>query len=354
MKRLLPLLAAVLGAAVLASGCSSTTRPVAASVNGTEITRQDLDDDLDALAQNEDFVKYYEDQGVELVPASGGFAAPSSSAWLSSLVSQAVVDDEVDRRGLEVTNADRTEAEQAIAQSETFGGTKIFGKFPKWFREELAQRQARTAALAASLAEETQATETELRSIYEQNREAFCPSGRLVAHILVATPEEATAVETELAAGADFAELARTRSTDTGSGPVGGLLTCIDSQEWAQYDQTFREGAAALEIGEISQPVQTQFGYHVITVKDFTFENARPFLEAAVQQNQNPVSTFVNRKLAKAKLRVDPRYGKVVRDAQGTRIEPPTAPEPRTRPSPETTSSTTPLQGGTGGSTSSP
>lgn len=360
MKRLLSLVAVALGAALLASGCSSTTGPVAASVNGTELSRADLEADLEALAGNKDFVKYLNDeQGFELVPSTDGMAAAATASWLSSLVTQVIVDDEFERRNLKITDAQRADAEQAIAQSQTFGGPEVFGKFPKAFRDELVEGQARTAALATALAEQSQTTEAELLQLYDANKDAFCPSGKLVSHILVDTPEAAAAVEDELAGGADFAELARTRSGDPDSAPVGGVLTCVDSQVWPQYPESVRSAVVPLSVGEVSAPVQTEAGYHVIKVTDFTFESARPFLEATVQQQQqNLLPDFVARKLAKAKLTVDPRYGRVVSDDQGTRIEPPATPEPRTRPTSATTTTTVPLQGGSpegsGGSTGSP
>ncbi len=84
-------------------------------------------------------------------------------------------------------------------------------------------------------------------------------------HILLATEEEARAVITELAGGADFAELAKERSTGP-SGPEGGYLGYFGK---GQMVPEFEAAAFAMKAGEFSsEPVQTQFGFHVILVED--------------------------------------------------------------------------------------
>ena len=84
------------------------------------------------------------------------------------------------------------------------------------------------------------------------------------AHILVATEDEAKAIITSLKEGADFAELAKSKSTGP-SGPNGGSLGKFGR---GQMVPAFENAAFALEDGKITtQPVQTQFGWHVIKVE---------------------------------------------------------------------------------------
>ncbi len=85
----------------------------------------------------------------------------------------------------------------------------------------------------------------------------------LARHILVDTEAEAKSVEELLKQGIDFAELARKYSKDTGSGQNGGELG------WAppsNYVPEFAAAVSTLPIGQISDPVKTQFGYHIIQV----------------------------------------------------------------------------------------
>lgn len=85
----------------------------------------------------------------------------------------------------------------------------------------------------------------------------------LARHILVETEAEAQAIYEELKNGADFAELAKKRSKDTGSGANGGDLGWFGHGAMVPE---FEDVVFSLDIGEISQPVKSQFGYHIIQV----------------------------------------------------------------------------------------
>ncbi|MGE5374497.1 MAG: peptidylprolyl isomerase [Bacteroidota bacterium] len=85
----------------------------------------------------------------------------------------------------------------------------------------------------------------------------------LARHILVDTEEEAKKVEDLLKSGQDFGALAKQYSKDTGSGQNGGELGWAPA---SSYVPEFAEAVKTLKLGEISQPVKTQFGYHIIQV----------------------------------------------------------------------------------------
>lgn len=84
------------------------------------------------------------------------------------------------------------------------------------------------------------------------------------SHILVETREDADGIKSELDEGADFAELAKQKSTGP-SGPNGGALGWFGLGAMVPE---FETAVVALEPGQISQPVQTQFGWHVILLND--------------------------------------------------------------------------------------
>ena len=113
---------------------------------------------------------------------------------------------------------------------------------------------------------ETEIDQARLRSAYERMTSSWQEEEEVRAsHILVATEAEAAAIIDALAAGAEFADLARERSTGP-SGPAGGDLGYI---RYAQMVPSFAAAAFALDPGEVSPaPVQTRFGWHVITVVD--------------------------------------------------------------------------------------
>ncbi len=84
------------------------------------------------------------------------------------------------------------------------------------------------------------------------------------SHILVESEDEAKAIKAQLDDGADFAELAKEKSTGP-SGPNGGALGWFGK---GQMVPEFENAVVALEKGSVSDPVQTQFGWHLVTLND--------------------------------------------------------------------------------------
>lgn len=96
-------------------------------------------------------------------------------------------------------------------------------------------------------------------------------------HILTRSEEEAKAVKEALDGGANFEKLAREKSDDTASGKRGGDLGYFGEGEMVPE---FTKAAFALEKGEISEPVKTEFGWHIIKVEDKRDAVMPPFEEA--------------------------------------------------------------------------
>lgn len=109
------------------------------------------------------------------------------------------------------------------------------------------------------------ATEAEIEAVYnDQYANGSGAQEFNASHILVETEEEANAIVEELAGGADFPALAAEKSTGP-SGPNGGSLGWFGK---GMMVPAFEEAVIALEKGEVSAPVQTQFGWHVIILND--------------------------------------------------------------------------------------
>ncbi len=145
----------------------------------------------------------------------------------------------------------------------------------------------------SDLAEDVTAGEEELRQAYQTNRDRFrVPEQRRVSHILIAVKEDATKEAADSALekarslaeqareGADFAQLAEENSDDPGSASKGGDLGVIAKGAMVP---PFEEAAYALENGEVSDPVKTRFGYHVIKVTQITPESVKTFDEVRAQ-----------------------------------------------------------------------
>jgi foldase protein PrsA len=120
------------------------------------------------------------------------------------------------------------------------------------------------SAVNAEVAPSSTPTEDELASYFEKNIAAYDVAEQVHGmHILVADLATAQQVEKELIGGADFAGLAAKYSADTGSKAKGGDLGWF---ERGKMVTEFEDAAFAMQPGETSEPVQTQYGYHIIRV----------------------------------------------------------------------------------------
>lgn len=109
-------------------------------------------------------------------------------------------------------------------------------------------------------------TDEALQAAYDARFKDAAPQTEYNAsHILVDTQEEADKLKADIAGGANFADLARAHSTDTGSGSEGGALGWFGL---GMMVKPFEDAVVAARVGEVAGPVQTDFGWHLILVKE--------------------------------------------------------------------------------------
>jgi len=143
----------------------------------------------------------------------------------------------------------------------------------------------------------------ELQAEYDAQFGALQPVTEYNAsHILVATEGEAQALVEELEGGADFAELAVEHSTGP-SGPNGGQLGWFTA---GMMVPSFEEAVFALEVGEVSPPVETRFGWHVVILND-SRDQAAPAMEEVREQleeglRQARVDAYIESLTAEAEI----------------------------------------------------
>lgn len=119
--------------------------------------------------------------------------------------------------------------------------------------------------------EQVEATEEDLKKYYEDNKEMLSPSTNYTAsHILVEDENKANDIYEEIQNGLDFAEAAKKYSLDP-SGSNGGSLGKFPKGVMVKE---FQDGLEKLQPGQISKPVKSQFGYHIIKLDDV--ENISP------------------------------------------------------------------------------
>lgn len=132
-------------------------------------------------------------------------------------------------------------------------------------------------------------TDEALQAAYAERFENAEPRTEYnAAHILVATEEEATKLKAEIDAGADFAEVARANSTD-GAAANGGSLGWFSE---GMMVAPFQEAVMAMEVGTVSAPVQTQFGWHLIQLKE-TRQAAAPTLDEVREELASEIEQSV-------------------------------------------------------------
>jgi peptidyl-prolyl cis-trans isomerase C len=109
-------------------------------------------------------------------------------------------------------------------------------------------------------------SDQEAKDYYDKHKEEFAPTTQIKAsHILVKTEGEAKKVLERLKKGEKFADIAKAVSIDKGSAVNGGELGYFSK---GQMVPEFEKAASSMNIGDISIPVMTQFGYHIIKVTD--------------------------------------------------------------------------------------
>lgn len=130
------------------------------------------------------------------------------------------------------------------------------------------------------------ATEEDAKKFYEENKEKFVrPMTVTASHILVDTEEKADEIYAAIEGGKDFAEAA-TEFSSCPSKERGGDLGPFGK---GQMVPEFEEAALAMEVGKVSSPVKTQFGFHIIKLTDKTEEGTSPYEEVKAQIEQQLV-----------------------------------------------------------------
>ena len=124
-----------------------------------------------------------------------------------------------------------------------------------------------------------------VKAAYDEYVKAFQPQDQVhAAHILVKTEDEAKDIEKQLQGGAKFEDLAKSKSLDTGSAANGGDLGFFQK---GQMVKPFEDAAFSLDVGQVSQPVQSQFGWHIIKVLDKSKTQPAPMEQISNELQQN-------------------------------------------------------------------
>jgi len=281
-KVLIPILAVVLVALIIGAVYLTQRSETVATVDNEKITQEQL---------NEELNKQY------------------GASVLSMMISNKVVDLEADKEKVTVTDKEiQAELDEMVEQ---YGGQDTFntllaqnGLTEDVFKEQIEQNLKVTKILEPSI----EITDDEIKTYFEDNKESLdTPEQVEASHILVEDEETAKEVKKKLDEGGDFAELAKEYSTDTQTKESGGELGYFSS---GQMVEEFDKAAFAMDVDEISDPVKTDYGYHIIKVtgkqeaKEATLEESKDQIKETLldQKVQEQASTWLSEATAKYKI----------------------------------------------------
>ena len=303
--KLLALAPVVVAAALIGSACS-TVNPSAATVNGESLDRSTFSDTLHEFADNPAFIARVSAAGQPSVKGNGSdtVSADFARQALQREIVVLVARQENENRGAAITPEIEAAARQDV---ETQFGLEAFEGFSKSFQDSLVEQNAQIFALRASVAGST-LDDAALQKVFDEDPSQFAEV--CASHILVNTKDEADAVVDRLSSGEDFGAVAADVSIDSGSADSGGQLGCIARGVTVPE---FEDALFATPVGQTSDPVQTEFGYHVIKVTDKKspeFDEAKPLvLQKVLNDSNDDFNDVLNGSLQKATVSVDPRYG---------------------------------------------
>ncbi len=295
---------------VIAAGCS-TVKPSALRVGDTRVSRDDIESDLKgyekallaSAATAEDRTRLQSE-----LRTGKGFTPDYTVAVLNRRVGSIALDTVFAASGAKTVTVNK---ELRTRATEAMGGPKAFAALSK----KLQDRELRLVSLPQALAEKKAKTLGTPEQFYKANPGRFVLEA-CTRHILVADQAKVDSVRAKIVGGADFADLAKRESTDTGSGSNGGDLGCGDPK---QFVPEFANAVRTLKIGELSKPVKSQFGFHLIEVMSRNVASFDQVKSAIGDDILSKAREDVEAEVASiAKdLSVDPLFGVVGTDPQG-------------------------------------
>lgn len=282
----------------LGGGDGKVPADAVAVVDGEEIAKSDYDA-LVAQAK-----KSYTNQKRKFPPAGSQEFQTLKNQAVQFLVQREQFEQKAQALDVKITDK-QVDARLEQIQKQYFGGDKK--KYEAQLKEQgLTSAQVRNDIRSQIVSEKifeevtrkVKVTDKQVADDYEKNKAAQFsqPESREVRHILVKTKAKADDLYSQLQGGADFSDLAKKFSEDTGSKANGGKLTISKGQTVAPFDKK----AFELKKNEISTPVKTEFGFHIIQpIGDVKEAKVTPLKEVEDSIRQQLGQTEKNKAMTK-------------------------------------------------------
>jgi peptidyl-prolyl cis-trans isomerase C len=252
--------------ALLAAACGGTSTATLGSGDVAVVGDQQVSkDQFQALMARAK--KSYDQQKRPFPKAGTAEYEQLKGQAITFLVQQAEVEEQAKKLGVDISDA-KVDQEIARYKKQFYGGSDA--RYEKAVKQQgLTDAQAREAirqqlvsqALFKKVTGDVKVSDADIKQYYNTHKTQYVqPESRDVRHILVTKKALADSLYQQLKSGGNFAKLAKQYSKDPGSAAHGGKLTVSKGQTVPQFDKT----AFSLKTGQISQPVHTQYGYHII------------------------------------------------------------------------------------------
>lgn len=277
------LFVAVLLVALVAGLTACGSNEVAARVNGEEISRAELDEQVELLrAQSPQMFEGEEGESRIL---------DFRRRLLESMIDNLLVKQAAEERGVAVgddeIDAQIDDLRAGFPSEEEFESALADANLTLSDLRDQIREQLTTQRLMEELAGDDGVTDAEVEEYYEDNKSQFAEQAATrSSHILFDLEDRATAEQVldEVRDGGDFEELAREHSIDPGSASQGGDLGWSDPSR--PFVPEFTEAMDDLDVGEVSDLIETDFGWHIIKIEERREERQKPLSDVADQIEQ--------------------------------------------------------------------
>jgi foldase protein PrsA len=305
-------LLALLAAAGCGGGSGSVPNDAVAVVDGENVPRSQYD----ALITQAK--KTFKTQKRDFPKAGTAERKQLDQQAVAFLVQRVELAQAAEDMDIKITDADVNKQLEQIKKQYFAGDEKRYQKQLK--QQGLTDAQVRndvranviSEKLFAEVTKDVKVSDADIQKYYDDNKAQYgTPESRDVRHILVKTKAQADKLYDQLKGGADFATLAKKFSRDPGSKDQGGKYTVVKGQTVAPFEQT----AFLLEKGQISRPVKTQYGYHIIEpLSEIKAAKTQPLdkklkdqirSQLLTQKRQTAMNTWVKDLEAKNKDKID-------------------------------------------------
>ncbi|MED3726525.1 peptidylprolyl isomerase [Priestia filamentosa] len=270
------ILSVALVALIVCGGWVYSKEKVVASVDGSDITKDDV---------------------YNLLADQNGAAA------VDTLITEKIIDKEAEKEDIKITakqvNQELDDLKEQYGGEDTFNQTlEASGVSLSSLKEDIKKNKEIEELLRPSI----KITEKEMKEYFNENKDSFAQAAQVKAsHILVDDEKTAKEIKEKLDKGEDFATLAKKYSTDTATSESGGELGYFE--EGTMTDE-FDKKAFSMKKGEISDPVKTDYGYHIIKVEDVkeakqaSYKDSKAQVKEAIfnEKLQTEYSTWLEKK----------------------------------------------------------